>query len=384
VLPLALVPLPALPPSTATLSEACGPADRAGAICVAVYQATGNAALARLADMLLARPIQIAFILVLAFVVSRLVRRAIRRLTSSARDGGVQRRLSSLRTPRALATSDEMPSLRRTQRAETLGALLKSIATFIIWLTAGLMVLGTFGIDLAPLIAGAGIVGVAVGFGAQNLVRDFLSGIFMLLEDQYGVGDVIDLGEATGTVEGVGLRSTRVRDVDGVLWHVPNGEIRRVGNKSQGWARALLDVEIAYSNDIPAAIRLMKQVADELWHDETFAPLVLEEPEVWGVEALSPTGVRLRLVVKTRPLEQWKVARELRARIKAAFDREGVELPPTTQPVAPHPPETLPAAGGARAREEPVVLDEAHDDGAAPRRAGARRPGARGGRAPKP
>jgi moderate conductance mechanosensitive channel len=346
VLPFVLAPMLALPPSAASLSEACGPADRAGAICVAVYQATDNAAVARLADMLLARPAKIVFILVLAFVVSRLVRRVIRNFTTSVREGKVQRRLSSLRTPRALATSEELPSLRRTQRAETLGALLKSIASFVIWLIAALMALGTLGINMGPLIAGAGIVGVAVGFGSQNLVRDFLSGIFMLLEDQYGVGDVIDLGDASGTVEGVGLRTTRVRDVDGVLWHVPNGEIRRVGNKSQGWSRALLDIEVAYSNDLRTAMRVIKQTADELWRDdEEFAPLILEEPEVWGVEALSPNGVVVRLVVKTRPLEQWKVQRELRARIKAAFEREGIELPVTAQAVVLHPTAELRAAG---------------------------------------
>jgi moderate conductance mechanosensitive channel len=335
----------ALPPSAASLSEACGSADRAGAICVAVYQATDNAAVARLADMLLARPAKIVFILVLAFVVSRLVRRAIRRFTSSIREGKVQRRLSSLRAPRVLATSQELPSLRRTQRAETLGALLTSIANFVIWLIAGLTALGTLGINMGPLIAGAGIVGVAVGFGAQNLVRDFISGIFMLLEDQYGVGDVIDLGAASGAVEGVGLRTTRVRDVDGVLWHVPNGEIRRVGNKSQGWSRALLDIEVAYSNDLPTAMRVIKQTADELWQDEEFSPLILEEPEVWGVEALSANGVVVRLVVKTRPLEQWKVERELRARIKAAFEREGVELPVTAQAVVLHPTAELRTVG---------------------------------------
>jgi small conductance mechanosensitive channel len=380
VLPSVLAPLAALPPSAASLTEACGPADRAGIICVTVYQVTDNAALARLADMVLARPAKIAFILLLAFVISRLVRRTIRRFTSSMRDGKVQRRLSSLRAPRALATSEELPTLRRTQRAETLGALLKSIASFVIWVTAGLMALGTLGINLAPLIAGAGIVGVAVGFGAQNLVRDFLSGIFMLLEDQYGVGDVIDVGEATGTVEGVGLRTTRVRDVDGILWHVPNGEIRRVGNKSQGWSRALLDIEVAYSNDIPTAMRVIKQAADELWHDdEAFSPLILEEPEVWGVEELGPNGVRVRLVVKTRPLEQWKVARELRARIKAAFDREGVRLPVAAQTVVLQSPEELPATGDGEHDE----LAAPADGGGEPRRPPTRGSGARGGRGSK-
>ncbi|HEX6673550.1 MAG TPA: mechanosensitive ion channel family protein [Actinomycetes bacterium] len=384
VLPPVLVPLSALPPSAATLSEACGPADRAGAICVAVYQATDNAALARLADMLLARPLKIVFILALAFVISRLVRRTIRRFTRSMHEGKVQRRLSHLRAPRALATSEELPSLRRSQRAETLGALLKSIANFVIWVTAGLMALGTLGIDLGPLIAGAGIVGVAIGFGAQNLVRDFISGIFMLLEDQYGVGDVIDLGEATGAVEGVGLRTTRVRDVGGILWHVPNGEIRRVGNKSQGWSRALLDIEVAYSNEISTATRVIKQVADELWKDdETYAPLILEEPEVWGVEELGPNGVRVRLVVKTRPLEQWKVARELRARIKAAFEREGVRLPVAAQAVVLHSPEELPATSDGGGGDGPLAGPDGGDrdelpappDGGAARRSSGGRAG---------
>ena len=160
------------------------------------------------------------------------------------------RGLAALRAPTALARTGEIPSLRRVQRAETVGALLASVASFGIWTLAALMALGTLGLDLGPLIAGAGIVGVAIGFGSQNLVRDFISGIFMLMEDQYGVGDVVDAGPATGTVEGVGLRTTRLRDVNGTLWHIPNGEIRRVGNRSQGWARALVDVEVAYSTDL--------------------------------------------------------------------------------------------------------------------------------------
>jgi small conductance mechanosensitive channel len=213
------------------------------------------------------------------------------------------------------------------QRAETIGALLASATSFAVWVLAGLTALGTVGVNLGPLIAGAGIVGVAVGFGSQNLVRDVVSGIFMLLEDQYGVGDVIDAGAASGTVEGVGLRTTRLRDEAGTLWHLPNGEIRRVGNRSQGWSRALVDVEVAYSADLEDATATIRRVADELWHDDAWAPLLLGEPEVWGVEELGLSGVRVRLVVKTRPLEQWKVARELRGRIKAGFDREGIGVP---------------------------------------------------------
>jgi small conductance mechanosensitive channel len=258
-----------------------------------------------------------------AWVANRLVRRAIRRLVDHMTDDGG---LAALRAPTALARTGEIPSLRRVQRAETVGALLKSMASFGIWILAGLMALGTLGVNLGPLIAGAGIVGVAVGFGSQNLVRDFISGIFMLMEDQYGVGDVVDAGPATGTVEGVGLRTTRLRDVSGTLWHIPNGEIRRVGNRSQGWARALVDVEVAYSTDLDDATRTIERVAHQLYLDEQWAARILEQPEVWGVEELGPDGIRVRLVAKTRPLEQWKVARELRARLKVAFDQAGIEV----------------------------------------------------------
>jgi small-conductance mechanosensitive channel len=268
-------------------------------------------------------PAKALLILVAAWVANRLLRRAIRRLVASMTDDGG---LAALRAPTALARTGEIPSLRRVQRAETVGALLKSVASVGIWTLAVLMALGTLGVDLGPLIAGAGIVGVAVGFGSQNLVRDFISGIFMLMEDQYGVGDVVDAGPATGTVEGVGLRTTRLRDVSGTLWHIPNGEIRRVGNRSQGWARALVDVEVAYSTDLDDATRAIERVAHELSVDERWAAKLLEQPEVWGVEELGPDGIRVRLVAKTRPLEQWKVARELRARLKVAFDQAGIEV----------------------------------------------------------
>jgi small-conductance mechanosensitive channel len=271
-------------------------------------------------------PAKALLILVVAWVANRLVRLAIGRMVASMSE---DRGLAALRPPSALARTGEIPSLRRVQRAETVGALLKSMASFGIWSLAGLMALGTLGLDLGPLIAGAGIVGVAVGFGSQNLVRDFISGIFMLMEDQYGVGDVVDAGPATGTVEGVGLRTTRLRDVSGTLWHIPNGEIRRVGNRSQGWARALVDVEVAYSTDLEAATRTIERVAHELYVDEQWAPRLLEQPEVWGVEELGPDGIRVRLVAKTRPLEQWNVARELRARLKVAFDQAGIAV--TTQ-----------------------------------------------------
>jgi small conductance mechanosensitive channel len=218
-------------------------------------------------------------------------------------------------------------NLRSAARATTIAYVLRSVATTVIYGIAGLLVLGELGINLGPLLAGAGIAGVAIGFGAQSLVKDFLSGLFMLLEDQYGVGDVVDLGEADGVVEAVTLRSTRLRDVNGTVWHVPNGEVRRVGNKSQQWARALLDVPVSLETDIRNAEEVIGRVAHGLAADPDWSGRVLEEPEVWGVESLGTDGIKIRLVVKTKPAEQWTVMRELRTRIKESFDAEGIEMP---------------------------------------------------------
>ncbi len=170
------------------------------------------------------------------------------------------------------------------------------------------------------------MVGVALGFGAQSLVKDFLSGVFMIFEDQYGVGDVVDLGEAGGTVEAVGLRVTRLRDVEGTVWYARNGEIVRVGNQSQNWARTVLDIQVAVDQDLRRVQDVLRDVAHDLWDDEDFKQVVIEEPEVWGVEELTPNWASVRVVLKTAPLEQWAVAREMRQRIKFRFDHEGIEL----------------------------------------------------------
>jgi small conductance mechanosensitive channel len=196
-----------------------------------------------------------------------------------------------------------------------------------VWTIAGAMILSELGVSLGPLIAGAGIAGVALGFGAQSLVKDFISGTFMLIEDQYGVGDIIDAGEASGTVEAVSLRTTRLRDVNGTVWHIPNGNILRVGNMSQQWARALLDVSLPVDTDVEHDLEVIKRVADGVWNDPDWRSAILEEPEVWGVERLGPEAVVLRLVVKTKPAEQFPVMRELRRRLLEAFAAEGIELP---------------------------------------------------------
>jgi len=278
-----------------------------------------------LTDWLLGPPLKIVLILLAAAVLNRLARRAVKRSLTRLHSGAVRERMGAMRrrTPAALLETGET-SVRAEQRIDALSSVLRSVVSFVIWLVAVLMCLGEVGIDLAPLLAGAGVLGVAIGFGSQSLVRDFLSGMFILIEDQFGVGDIVDLGEASGTVEAVSLRTTRLRAVDGTVWHMPNGEITRVGNMSQHWSRALLDVEVAYDTDLEHARGVIKRVADELSQEDTS---VLDDPEMWGVEQLGAHGVVLRLVVKTTPSAQWKVSRELRQRIKAAFDEEGIEIP---------------------------------------------------------
>jgi len=329
---LAQAPAQAAPSGAAT---ACGPVEDASAVCLAVYNTTGNSAAAHVAQTVLVLPFKVALILAVAFVAQRLVRRTIRRFVRAMNgeralgaahaqtDGAAARE----HAPRLLFDASHAPSLRRAQRAETIGALLRSVSAVSIWSLAILMSMAELGLNLGPLIAGAGILGIALGFGAQNLVRDFVSGVFMLAEDQYGVGDVIDAGPATGKVEGVSLRTTRLRDVNGTVWHMPNGEITRVGNKSQQWARAVLDVDVAYDTDIPRATAVIQATADRMWNDQDGPGLMLEEPEVWGVENLGADGIAIRLVVKTAPNEQLTVARELRARIKQAFDEAHIEIP---------------------------------------------------------
>ncbi len=199
---------------------------------------------------LLHQGLTILVILVAAMVIRWLLNRLIRRLVRRSVESNLAERLESNRATRVLANASGVTSERRRQRTETLGTVLRSIVTATVFTIAFVMVLDELGIPIAPLLASAGVAGVALGFGAQSLVKDFLSGIFMLFEDQYGVGDVIDTGEAIGTVEDVTLRVTRLRDGNGVVWYVRNGEIVRIGNRSQGWSTAIVDVPVAYTEDI--------------------------------------------------------------------------------------------------------------------------------------
>jgi small conductance mechanosensitive channel len=311
-------------------TSACG--DAPSLICRWVYDITGNENLADLIDWLVAGPIKVLFVFGIAFVVNHLLRRTVRKLvdrvTSQQDRKAEPRRLTGLGTKaRKTPTILPMQAERSKQRAESLGVVLRSVASFAVYSLAVVIALSEFGINLGPLVAGAGILGVAIGFGAQTLVRDFLSGVFMLVEDQYGVGDVVDLGDATGVVEAVNLRTTRLRDVHGTVWHVPNGEIRRVGNKSQQWARAVIDVGVAYGSDLERAAAVLKEVLDSVWHDALESATVLEEPEIWGIESFGDSAITIRSVLKVEPGEQWAAAREVRKRLKPAFDRAGIEFP---------------------------------------------------------
>ena len=357
---------PALPPvqELDALQDACGVNDRSY-VCEQVFEWTDNEFFSVAAEWLLDRPIRIILILVLAWIVSRILQRLVRRFVDGVASAPLDNRFEALRErgPGKLFIQ-ETQQVRAAARAETIGLVLRSVVAAAVWSIAALLVLGQLEIDLAPLIAGAGIGGIALGFGAQSIVKDFLSGFFMLVEDHYGVGDIIDVGDATGTVEKVSLRSTTLRDVQGTVWHVPNGEILRVGNYSQLWSRALIDVEVAYGTDLAFAQGVIQRVADDLWDDaEWGGDEVMERPEVWGVQALGASAVAIRLVVKTEPSQQWAVERELRLRLKNALDEAGIEIPYPQQTVwlrhqGDHPIPEVPDP--ASVATHPVA--EAHDD----------------------
>ncbi|HYU65393.1 MAG TPA: mechanosensitive ion channel domain-containing protein, partial [Jatrophihabitantaceae bacterium] len=247
--------------------------------------------------VLIQTPIRILLIIIVAVLLRAILHRFINRMTRPVQGGSLPRLLRPLREKvdtTALLESAGLLSERRTQRAATVASVLRSFVSFTIFVLTALMILGELDIDLLPLVAGTSIVGVALGFGAQNIVKDFLAGMFMMLEDQYGVGDVIDFEQATGTVEAVGLRTTRLRDINGTVWYVRNGEVVRVGNKSQGYAQVVLDVPIAASVDIDAASAALREVADEMHAEDDWASVFIGEPDVQGVESITRYETVLR------------------------------------------------------------------------------------------
>jgi small-conductance mechanosensitive channel len=293
--------------------------------CRNVYELTHSAWFAEGSYWIVLKPLRVILILLIAFAARWALHRTINRLVRTTTEGAVPTLLRPLREriPSASLDPQQFVPERRRQRAEAIGSVLRSMVTAFIFGIALLMVLKEFSFDLAPLLASAGIAGVALGFGAQSLVKDLIAGLFMLIEDQYGVGDTVDLGEATGVVEAVGLRVTTVRDGRGVLWYIRNGEIVRVGNKSQGWALVVVDLPIGFAGT-EEATAVLRTAADSVALDPELAPQIVEAPEVLGVEQITVDGAVIRTVVKTTADGQFAIGRELRRRLAEALENSGI------------------------------------------------------------
>jgi len=220
------------------------------------------------------------------------------------------------------------------KRAETISEVLYSAGLVVIFVTAAVMLLEEIGVPIAPLLASVGVVGLALGLGAQTLVKDVISGLFILLENQYVVTDVIEVNGIVGNVELMTLRATTLRDASGTLYVIPNGEIRTVANRTRDWSRAIIDVRIAYEADVDRALATLQTIGDDMAASEEWGPLLLEAPQVTGIEGLEDWAVRLRVMVKTGPNQQWDVQRYLRRRIRLVFAEQGIDLAFPRQEVA--------------------------------------------------
>jgi small conductance mechanosensitive channel len=215
----------------------------------------------------------------------------------------------------------------REKRTETLVHIFETTGKVFIIIIAIFMVMKELGMDITPLLTGAGIVGLALGFGAQSLVKDFLSGFFILIENQFRVGDVIKIGEFSGVVERISLRTVVLRDLGGNVHVIPNGEVKAVTNMSYEWSRAVVDIGVSYREDVDRVMNILEDVGKSMMEDATLKEVILEKPVVIGINDFGDSQVKLQVLVKTVPLKQWEVGRELRKRIKSAFDREGIKIP---------------------------------------------------------
>jgi small-conductance mechanosensitive channel len=325
-------------------------------LCSQVYEWTNSKWLAQSSYVLVVKPLRVVVIILLAMLIRWLLHRAIKRLATTSSRAAMPALLKPLREKVAApAVSGEFIPERRRQRADAIGSVLRSFVTAVVFTMVVLIVMGELGFNLGPLLASAGIVGVALGFGAQSLVKDLIAGLFMLLEDQYGVGDTVDLGEATGVVESVGLRITTVRDGRGVLWYIRNGEIIRVGNKSQGWAMVVVDIPIGFVNSEQASA-VLRAAALSLAEDPEHATEFLEPPDVLGVEQLTVDGAVIRTIAKTTADGQFPVQRELRRRLTEALESSGISERIAASRMFPRP--AAPAAGtsgsaGSRSDADP-------------------------------
>ncbi len=269
----------------------------------------------------------LALALVLRAVAGRLITHGVKRMVTSHQrinQAKAKARPNSVVVHKSEDSAEA--NARQEQRAQTIGSVLRSIATAIIFGVGFMMILGEVGINLGPILASAGVLGLAVAFGAQNLVQDFMSGIFMMIEDQYGVGDVIDAGDAVGTVEDVTLRITKVRDLNGGLWYVRNGNIMRVCNMNQDWANAVVEIPLDYSVDVSHAEKVIGESITEFAADPEYKTKILEKPDLSGVIGIGNGSVTVRIIVKTKPGEQWGLGRALRAHLKGSFDAAGIKV----------------------------------------------------------
>ena len=280
-------------------------------------------------EWLIHKPLSIVSYIVVAVVLRYVLHKLIDRLGGrpGSRGSVMRSMLRPLQDRTNKALGDPAARERRAQRTQTIGSVFKSGVSIIVLAWVVLQTLDTLGFNVAPFIASAGIAGVALGFGAQNLVRDFISGMFMLLEDQYGVGDVVDVGDAIGTVESVGLRVTMIRDIDGTLWYCRNGEILRVGNMSQGHAVAVVDVPVAPTANVDRAQQVAFRAVLDTAERDDIAPFVLEKPELLGVNSVTAGAVTLRITVRVRAGKQWAVRRALTGSVLEAFESNGIESP---------------------------------------------------------
>ena len=292
-------------------------------------------------------PLQILIIVLLAVAIRWISVAVLNRIIKRMAAQGRRERLGETRrAERTQELSEVLMSQRRQQRAEAIGALLRSVITATVLIIALLLILPILGIDVAPLLASAGVLGVALGFGAQSLVKDYLSGIFLVFEDQYGVGDLVDLGEAVGVVEDVTLRITRLRDLSGVVWYVRNGEILRVANQSQGWVLATVDIPVAYDENLDKVRECINAVAEDMYGDPQYDDMLLGKPTYAGVESVSGEAVFIKVIAKAAPEKQIPLTRAIRARVKESFDRAGVRVPIVVRPYPP-------GAGGAGSQQPP-------------------------------
>lgn len=218
--------------------------------------------------------------------------------------------------------TDEM-----AKRIDTLLGILTSVIKVVIWIMVGMILLRKLGIDIAPLIAGAGIAGLAVGFGAQELVRDFIAGFFMLMENQIRMGDVAIVNGTGGLVEHVGLRTIVLRDLSGVVHIFQNGKINTLSNMTKEWSAMVFDIGVAYKEDTDNVVDVIKTVAEQMRSDAEYADKIIEPIEVFGVDSFSDSAVVIKVRMKTKPIQQWSVGREYRRRLKKAFDAAGIEIP---------------------------------------------------------